>query len=77
MKAGEIQRGEITDENTYVTPAELEAAYCRQDRDKSGHGVQATRRRTSHTVTAMSSTESASSQPPSIHWNGQNRLAGW
>ena len=24
----------------------------------------------------MSSTDSASSQPPSIHWNGQNRLAG-
>ena len=23
------------------------------------------------------SSESASSQPPSIHWNGQNRLAGW
>jgi hypothetical protein len=42
-----------------------------------GHGVQAARRRTSHTVTAMSSTESASRQPPSIHWNGQNRLAGW
>ena len=24
----------------------------------------------------MSSTDSANSQPPSIHWNGQNRLAG-
>jgi len=22
-------------------------------------------------------TDSASSQPPSIHWNGQNRLPGW
>jgi hypothetical protein len=38
---------------------------------------QAARRRTSQTVAAMSSTDSASSQPPSIHWNGQNRLAGW
>jgi len=26
---------------------------------------------------AIRSRESASSQPPSIHWNGQNRLAGW
>ena len=40
-------------------------------------GPQAARRRTSQTVAAMSSTDSASSQPPSIHWNGQNRLAGW
>jgi hypothetical protein len=38
---------------------------------------QAARRRTSQTVAAMSSTDSASSQPPSIHWKGQNRLAGW
>jgi len=38
---------------------------------------QAARRRTSQTVAAMSSTDSASSQPPSIHWNGQNRLTGW
>ena len=38
---------------------------------------QAARRRTSQTVVAMSSTDSASSQPPSIHWNGQNRLTGW
>ena len=28
-------------------------------------------------VAAIRSRESASSQPPSIHWNGQNRLAGW
>jgi hypothetical protein len=28
-------------------------------------------------VAAMSSTDSASSQPPSIHWKGQNRLPGW
>jgi hypothetical protein len=28
-------------------------------------------------VAAMSSADSASSQPPSIHWNGQNRLVGW
>ena len=28
-------------------------------------------------VAAMSSADSASSQPPSIHWKGQNRLAGW
>jgi hypothetical protein len=28
-------------------------------------------------ITAMSSADAASSQPPSIHWNGQNRLAGW
>jgi hypothetical protein len=39
--------------------------------------VQVGRRRTSQTVAAMSSTDSASSQPPSIHWNGQNRLVGW
>ena len=39
--------------------------------------LQAARRRTSQTVAAMRSRESASSQPPSIHWNGQNRLAGW
>ncbi len=37
---------------------------------------QAARRRTSQTVAAMSRTDSASSQPPSIHWNGQNRLPG-
>jgi hypothetical protein len=40
-------------------------------------GVQAARRRTSQTVAAKSSTDSASSQPPSIHWKGQNRLPGW
>jgi hypothetical protein len=40
----------------------------------SGH---AARRRTSQTVAAMSNTDSASSQPPSVHWNGQNRLTGW
>ncbi len=39
--------------------------------------VQAARRRTSQTVTAPSSTDSASSQPPSIHWKGQKRLTGW
>ena len=32
---------------------------------------------TIETVAAMRMRESASSQPPSIHWNGQNRLAGW
>jgi hypothetical protein len=45
-----------------------------------GRGCQAAqvaRRRTSQTVAAMSSADSASSQPPSIHWKGQNRLAGW
>ncbi len=39
--------------------------------------VQVARRRTSQTVAAMSSTDSASSQPPSIPWKGQNRLPGW
>ncbi len=39
--------------------------------------AQVARRRTSQTVAAMSSADSASSQPPSIHWNGQNRLADW
>ena len=39
--------------------------------------AQAARRRTSQTVAAMSRTDSASSQPPSIHCNGQNRLPGW
>ena len=38
---------------------------------------QAARRWTSQTVAAMSSADSASCQPPWIHWNGQNRLAGW
>jgi hypothetical protein len=38
---------------------------------------QAARRRTSQMVAAIRSTDSASSQPPSIHWNGQNRLTGW
>jgi hypothetical protein len=38
---------------------------------------QAARWRTSQMVAAMSSADSASSQPPSIHWKGQNRLAGW
>jgi len=39
--------------------------------------LRAARRRTSQTVAAMRSRDSASTQPPSIHWNGQNRLAGW
>jgi len=39
--------------------------------------AQAARRRTSQTVAAMSSTDSASSQPPSIAWKGQNRLPDW
>src|ERR1039457_7724083 len=38
--------------------------------------AQAARRGTSQTVAAMSSTDSVSSQPPSIHWEGQNRLLG-
>jgi hypothetical protein len=38
--------------------------------------VQIARRRTSQTVAAMRSTDSASSQAPSIHWMGQNRLPG-
>jgi hypothetical protein len=37
---------------------------------------QAARRRTIQMVRAIRIRESASSQPPSIHWNGQNRLAG-
>jgi hypothetical protein len=28
-------------------------------------------------VAATRSADSASSQPPSISWKGQNRLAGW
>jgi len=39
--------------------------------------LQVARRWTSQMVAAMRSRESASSQPPSIHWNGQNRLSGW
>ena len=39
--------------------------------------VQAARRWTSQTVTAASSPDSASSQPPSIHCNGQKWLIGW
>ena len=45
-------------------------------RCRARRSSQAARRRTSQTVAAMSSTDSASSQPPSIHWNGQNRVAG-
>jgi hypothetical protein len=44
---------------------------------KGGAAAQAARRRINQTVAAMSSTDSASSQPPSIHWKGQNRLPGW
>jgi hypothetical protein len=43
---------------------------------RGGAVGQAARRRTSHTVAAISSADSTSSQPPSIHWNGQNLLAG-
>jgi hypothetical protein len=39
--------------------------------------AQVARRPTSQTVAAVSSTDRASSQPPSIHWKGQNRLPGW
>ncbi len=39
--------------------------------------LQVARRRTSHRVTAMSSTDNPNSQPASIHWNAQNRVAGW
>jgi hypothetical protein len=39
--------------------------------------LQTARRRTSQTATAMSSADSASSQPASIHWIGHNGLAGW
>jgi hypothetical protein len=46
--------------------------------DQSRRGSpQAARRWTSQMDAAMSSADSASSQSPSIHWNGQNRLAGW
>jgi hypothetical protein len=39
--------------------------------------VQATRRRTSQTIKAIRSSDSASSQAaPSMSWNDQNRLAG-
>ena len=38
--------------------------------------LQAARRRTSQIVAPMRSRESASSQPPSMNWNDQNRLAG-
>jgi hypothetical protein len=45
-------------------------------RCRGGQVVQVAGRRTSQMVAAMSSTDSASSQPPSIHWKGQNRLPG-
>jgi hypothetical protein len=35
-----------------------------------------TLRRTSQTVAAIRSADSASRQPPSTDWNSQNRLAG-
>lgn len=37
----------------------------------------AARRRTSQVVPVMSSAETASSQPPSVSWNCQNRESGW
>jgi hypothetical protein len=43
----------------------------------SAHGIQTARRRTIQTVTAINNTDGASSQPPSVHWNDQNRLAEW
>jgi hypothetical protein len=47
----------------------------------AGHGgcwaVQTARWWTSQMVTAMSSADRAISQPASIHWKVQNRLAGW
>ena len=57
----------------------LMAVRGRRDGDSAEglRAVQAARRRTSQMVTAMSRTDSASSQPPSIHWKGQNRLPGW
>jgi hypothetical protein len=67
----------------------LHTAGCTRRSAPAGHGHpplrarapaaadQAARRRTSQTVAAMSSTDSATSQPTSIHWNGQNRVAGW
>jgi hypothetical protein len=49
-----------------------------REKGAAGSGSrQAARWRTSQTVPAISSSESASSQPPSISWNGQNRTAGW
>jgi hypothetical protein len=39
--------------------------------------AQAARRRTSQMVTAMSSTESISSQPASMNWKCQYRVSGW
>ena len=67
------------------TPGGVEAAMGstlanrprRRPAPQSRRQPQAARRRTSQTVAAMSSTDSASSQPPSIHWKGQNRLPGW
>ena len=44
--------------------------------ERGCQAAQAARRRTSQMVAAMSSTDSASSQPPSIHWKAQNRLPG-
>ena len=48
---------------------------CRSD----GFGLMTfptVRRRTSNVVTAINRIESASSQPPSIDWNTQKRVAG-
>jgi hypothetical protein len=38
---------------------------------------QAARRRTSQMAAAMATADSTSSQPPSMGWKGQSRLAGW
>ena len=60
-----------------VEPMEIARRAGANDAVSHGCAYQAARRRTSQTVTPTSSDESMSSQPPSIHWNGQKRLTGW
>jgi hypothetical protein len=65
-----------------VTPTRQRGDLGHRDYAHTGAGcgfssLQVARRRTSHRVTAMSSTDNPNSQPASIHWNAQNRVAGW
>ena len=50
--------------------------YVRSDRSSCGVRCQAARRRTSQTEAAMRIPDSATSQPASMSWKCQNRLAG-
>jgi hypothetical protein len=72
-----------TDRRLFVRPTArlTDVLFSRSDSSHVQGGClaafQTARRRTSHTVKAMSSTDNPSSQPASTHWNAQKRAAGW